>query len=69
MKILKPFPFLLDLVNKALASQDALVVEELLSDLVDLGGWGDEDEWSWDFERAHDLAYDTVVNHLNDLVD
>ena len=69
IKILKPFPFLLKLVNKALASQDALVVEDLLSDLADLGGWGDEPEWSWSFEAAHSHAYDVVENHLSDLVD
>lgn len=69
IKILKPFPYLLKLVNKALASQDALVVEDLLSDLFDAGGWGDEPEWSWGFEAAHSHACDVVENHLSDLVD
>jgi hypothetical protein len=69
IKILKPFPFILKLVNKALASCDALVVEDLLSDLEDLGGWGDEPEWSWDFEAAHSYAYDLVENHLSELID
>ena len=67
IKILKPFPYLIDLVNKALASQDALEVEDLLITLEDLGGWGDEPEWSWDFEAAHSHAYDVVQNHLSDL--
>ena len=69
IKILKPFPYLVKLVKQALASQDALVVEDLLSDLADLGGWGDEPEWSWGFEAAHSHAYDVVENHLSDLVD